>query len=106
MSNNGATTTQGQSIPTALFEKMFGKDNGMPGRDELLSTMQTLGSKQGECTATRQIEYITEEVRKKMEALFPGLDWTKDEDVKKVTTHLARARLAEIRRALEEGTET
>lgn len=40
MSDNGATTTQGQSIPTALFEKMFGKDNGMPGRDELLSTMQ------------------------------------------------------------------
>ena len=40
MSDNGATTTQGQSIPTALFDKMFGKDNGMPGRDELLSTMQ------------------------------------------------------------------
>ena len=70
------------------------------------AALQTLGSKQGECTVTRQIEYITEEVRKKMEALFPGLDWTKDEDVKKVTTHLARARLAEIRRALEEGTET
>ena len=70
------------------------------------AALQTLESKQGECTATSQIEYITEEVRTKMEALFPGLDWTKDEDVKKVTTHLARARLAEIRRALDEGTET
>ena len=55
--------------------------------------------------ARNMSKYITEEVRTKMEALFPGLDWTKDEDVKKVTTHLARARLAEIRRALDEGTE-
>ena len=41
MSDNGqGTTTQGQSIPTAEFDKMFGKDKGMPGQDELLSTMQ------------------------------------------------------------------
>lgn len=32
--------TQGQSISTAEFDKMFGKDKGMPGQDELLSTIQ------------------------------------------------------------------
>ena len=69
------------------------------------AALQALEIRQGECTVTGQIEYITEEVRTKMEALFPGLDWTKDEDVKKVTAHLDRERRAEIRRALDEGTE-
>ena len=63
MSDNGATTTQGQSIPTALFEKMFGKDNGMPGRDELLSTMQDRSESSAKYKVGDEVLYAGERVK-------------------------------------------
>lgn len=61
MSDNGATTTQGQSIPTALFEKMFGKDNGMPGRDELLSTMQDRSASSAKYKVSDRVKFVDED---------------------------------------------
>lgn len=61
MSDNGATTTQGQSIPTALFEKMFGKDNGMPGRDELLSTMQDRSESSAKYKVGERVKFVDED---------------------------------------------